>query len=291
MSLNGIDISSYQSSIDLSKVQCDFVVSKATEGGSWRDPSFARHMSQTLQLGRLAGAYHYVRGTGTAGEAAAFANAVRPYLGRAALFLDWESGSNRAWGNLNYLVILMDAVRKLTGVMPAVYCPGSAYESVRRACGSRNPLFWVAAYGSSKPTGWQASPWAESRYPCFIRQYSGTGRLNGYGGNLDLNKCYGTAAQWRALYGGNAATAASAVQAIASASKEEEDMHCIIQINDETGLTYYDGVNLHPLQHPDEVNALDMVAQQTLGHKLPRFKLGSNKAPWGTRFRAAVTRK
>ena len=32
MSMNGIDISSWQTGIDLSKVPCDFVIIKATEG-------------------------------------------------------------------------------------------------------------------------------------------------------------------------------------------------------------------------------------------------------------------
>nr|DAE89984.1 MAG TPA: hypothetical protein [Caudoviricetes sp.] len=32
MSLNGIDIASYQTGIDLSVVPCDFVIVKATEG-------------------------------------------------------------------------------------------------------------------------------------------------------------------------------------------------------------------------------------------------------------------
>lgn len=287
MSLNGIDISSYQSGIEMSVVPADFVISKASEGGSWRDPSFSRHIGQTLQLGKLAGAYHYVTGVGVEAEAALFAAQARPYLGRTALFLDWESGGNRAWGALSYLAALMDAVKARTGVMPAVYCPGGVYAQVRKAVGSRCSVFWVAAYADANMTGYQAAPWAESRYPCFIRQYSGTGRLSGYGGALDLNKCYGTAAQWRALYGGaNQTSAADRIK-----KEGEDDMHCIVQINDEPGLTYYDGVNLHPLQHPDEAKALDMVAQQTLGHPLPRFKLGSNKAPWGTRFRAAIARK
>lgn len=65
------------------------------------------------------------------------------------------------------------------------------------------------------------------------------------------------------------------------------DMQCIIQPNDENRLEYFDGHTVHPLTHPDQVVALDMVAQQC-GVKLPHFKLGSKNAPWATRLHEAV---
>lgn len=67
-------------------------------------------------------------------------------------------------------------------------------------------------------------------------------------------------------------------------------MQCIIQPNDENYLVFYDGVNLHPLAHPDELEAVQMVARQTLGKELPAFKLGTKNAPWATRFFSAVQR-
>lgn len=72
--------------------------------------------------------------------------------------------------------------------------------------------------------------------------------------------------------------------------EEEEEMHCIIQLNDDAGLHYYDGTKLHPLDNPDEVTALQTVYKQCHGHDMPCFKLGSKDAPWGTRFAAAVNR-
>lgn len=64
-------------------------------------------------------------------------------------------------------------------------------------------------------------------------------------------------------------------------------MEAIIQLNDESGLYYFDGGRLHQLQHPDDVTALQMVAAKC-GTTLPLFKLGSNEAPWGTRLREAL---
>lgn len=72
---------------------------------------------------------------------------------------------------------------------------------------------------------------------------------------------------------------------------KEDSMQCIIQPNGEGRLAFYDGVNVHPLNHPDEVEAIQMVARATLGKELPAFPLGSPEAPWATRFFDAVKRK
>ena len=42
MSLNGIDVASYQAGLEPSKVPCDFVIVKATQGTSYTNPDFAR---------------------------------------------------------------------------------------------------------------------------------------------------------------------------------------------------------------------------------------------------------
>lgn len=72
---------------------------------------------------------------------------------------------------------------------------------------------------------------------------------------------------------------------------KEGKMQCIIQPNGEGRLVYYDGVYIHPLNHPDEVEALQMVARATLGHDLPAIQLGSQDAPWASRLFEAVNRR
>lgn len=69
---------------------------------------------------------------------------------------------------------------------------------------------------------------------------------------------------------------------------EEDDMHCIYQPNGEGRLVYYDGVNAHPLNHPDEVTALQVVYKKCTGKDMPVFTLGSPEAPWATRFEQAI---
>lgn len=68
---------------------------------------------------------------------------------------------------------------------------------------------------------------------------------------------------------------------------KDQKMQAIVQLNDENGLHYFDGERLHALTHPDQVKALQMVAQAG-GFSLPCIKLGNNKAPLGTRLREAL---
>ncbi|HBA0083961.1 TPA: endolysin, partial [Enterococcus faecium] len=53
--MNGIDISSHQTGIDLSKVPCDFVIIKATGGTGYVNPDCDRAFQQALALGKKIG--------------------------------------------------------------------------------------------------------------------------------------------------------------------------------------------------------------------------------------------
>ena len=81
-------------------------------------------------------------------------------------------------------------------------------------------------------------------------------------------------------------------EVVTTPGSEDDDMglQCIIQPNDMGYLGYYDGVNWHPASHPDEIEALQMVAQQATGKTLPTFKLGTADAPWATRFFELIKR-
>lgn len=60
--MNGIDISKWQSGMDLSKVAFDFVWIKATEGIKEVDESYRGFYKQARQLKKLRGVYHYANG-------------------------------------------------------------------------------------------------------------------------------------------------------------------------------------------------------------------------------------
>lgn len=205
MTLRGIDIASYQAGIDLSVVPCDFVIVKATEGVNYVNPDCDRAVQQAIKLGKYWGTYHYVNGSGAVAEADYYVNNVKGYVGRGILCIDWESGSNRAWGNYAYLETLVSRVIERTGIKPLIYVQASAYAPTAAVAQRHDCGLWIAQYADMNATGYQDTPWNEGAYNCAIRQYSSAGRLNGWNGNLDLDKFYGDANAWRKYAGASGA--------------------------------------------------------------------------------------
>ena len=196
MTLDGIDISSYQSGIDLTVVPCDFVIIKATQGTGYVNPDCDRAYQQAKRAGKLRGTYHYVGGGNAVAEADYYINNIKGYLRDGLLAIDWEAEQNSAWGNEAYLEQLVRRVIERTGIKPLIYSMASRYAQVAAVAKKLDCGLWVAEYADMNPTGYQAHPWREGAYACAIRQYASTGRLNGWGGNLDLNIAYMTRDQW-----------------------------------------------------------------------------------------------
>ena len=190
--MNGIDVSTWQRGIDISKVPCDFVIAKATQGNYYVSPDCDRVVQQCIRLGKKFGVYHYV--TGDYKEIEHFIKSISGYIGKGIICLDWERIQNRKFGNTEYLEECIAKVIELTKVPPIVYASKSGFPW--RSCAKYNCGTWVAQYGSNRATGYQISPWNEKSYSCVIRQYSSNGWLNGYHGALDLNKAYITPHQW-----------------------------------------------------------------------------------------------
>ena len=220
MALQGIDVSSWQAGIDVSKVPCDFVIEKVSQGVTYINPDCDRVIQQCIKIGKPFGVYHYVDGSGAVAEADYFVNNSRGYIGKAVLAIDWESGSNKAWGNYGYLDALVSRVIERTGIKPLIYVQASAYAPTAEVAKRHDCGLWIAQYASMSTTGYQGAPWNEGKYACAIRQYSSAGRLPGWNGNLDLNKFYGDAAAWQKYAGasGTPAPAPAAVDPLAGKS-------------------------------------------------------------------------
>ena len=196
MSLNGIDIASYQAGIDLSKVPCDFVIIKATEGTSYVNPACNAQWDSASRAGKLLGTYHYATGVGAEREADFYVDSIKNYIHKGVLCIDWESGGNARWGDMGYLETLCRRVIARTGVKPIIYVQASEYGPVSAVAKRLDCGLWIAQYANMNPTGYQTKPWNEGAYTCAIRQYSSAGRLPGWGGNLDLDIFYGDRAAW-----------------------------------------------------------------------------------------------
>lgn len=204
MTMQGIDISHFQKGIDLAKVPCDFVIVKATQGVNYVSDACDAQVQQAISLGKPFGFYHYVNGSGAQAEADFFIDHCTGYFSKGIPCIDWEDGKdpashNAAWGDTGYLRQLVQRVIDRTGVKPLIYASVSSFPrdvASELDCGA-----WVAQYADSNPTGYQDSPWNEGSYSCLIRQYSSHGRLDGWDGDLDLDKAYMDADGWQTCVG------------------------------------------------------------------------------------------
>ena len=206
MTMNGIDISSWQAGIDVSKLTTtQFVIVKATGGAGYTNPYFTGQLGATLANGKRGGAYHYARENGykstAKAEAAYFYARIKNYIGQIVLALDWEEelSLGPAWA-LEWL----NEVYRLTGVKPLLYTSQSACVSYDwSAVAGAGYRLWLAQYANNNQTGYQSDPWQKGSVGAFggyvMHQYTGNGRLTGYSGSLDLDLFYGSTDDWAAL--------------------------------------------------------------------------------------------
>lgn len=208
MTMNGIDISNWQRGIDLSKVPCDFVIAKATEGIGYVDKSCDGFIQQALKLGKKIGFYHFARPTANNDpirEADYFYNNCKGYFGKGIPILDWEAENKH---NVAYAKKWLDRVYQLSGVKPVIYMSESVVNSYDwSSVANADYGLWVARYRDNNAdynynmTNSGAKPKVKWwKFYC-MWQWTSAGRLNGYNGNLDCNVFYGDGTTWDAYAG------------------------------------------------------------------------------------------
>lgn len=206
--MNGIDISGHNKGINIVAVPCDFVIVKATQGDWYTSEEFRTQIQQAANAGKLLGVYHYIDGTGSAkAEMNRFYNVIKDWIGNAIICVDWEPHDNKQFKNASYLGECIDEIARLTGKTIVLYT-GLYYTDALAQGDARGCKRWIGRYASDTAivNGYQEKPYAEASTPCWIRQYTGLGRLSGYSGNLDLDKAYCTAEEWAKVAGGSAST-------------------------------------------------------------------------------------
>lgn len=205
--MNGIDISSYQAELNAGIVPSDFVIIKVTEGTNYINPTWEEQAGQVIQTNKLLGFYHFASTGNPIAEADFFVSVVKDYIGKAVLVLDFEAGAINAWGNIGARQFL-NRVKEKTGVYPMIYMSAEVTRQFNWSIVSGNNALWVAQYASMSPTGYQSEPWTDGKgYGAWssaaIHQYSSTGSLANWNGNLDINLAYINANQWKSLAGGS----------------------------------------------------------------------------------------
>lgn len=206
MTMNGIDISNWQAGINLSNIAFDFLIARATEGIGCVDKYCDGYIQQAIKLGKPFGFYHFARPTNDPiREADFFYSNCRGYFGKGIPILDWESGntSNVAWAKR-----WLDRVYQLSGVKPVIYMSESVVNANNwSAVAAADYGLWVAKYrdnvidynynmsnaGRKPKVKW----W---KFYC-MWQWTSSGRLTGYNGNLDCDVFYGDGSTWDAYVG------------------------------------------------------------------------------------------
>lgn len=193
--MKGIDISNWQRGLDLSAISgdIDFVIVKATEGVGYVDKSCDGFFQKALQLGKKIGFYHFARNNDAAAEAQFFYNNTKGYVHLGIPVLDWEVDQSVSWVNK-----FVEKYHELTGVWSWVYANPWRFRQgkVNENCGR-----WVAGYPKNGITdiNYGVNRSLPSSYNVGLVcawQFTSSGRLSGYSGNLDMNVYYGDAASW-----------------------------------------------------------------------------------------------
>ncbi|MFA5457710.1 MAG: GH25 family lysozyme, partial [Synergistaceae bacterium] len=190
-----IDISFWQAplAIDYDKLadQVDGVILRAAYGTS-KDIHFEQHYAELSARGVPLGAYHYLIGSQSMSrQAVAFATFLEGKQLKLGTWMDVEDtrSGTRLYRNqvLDYAALVPDS---------GIYTSRSRWHEIMGGAYLTDRKLWVAHYTTASqplmPVGFD-SYW--------LWQYSSTGRLDGYSGNLDMNRFGGSEQEWLAWIG------------------------------------------------------------------------------------------
>jgi lysozyme len=189
---SGIDISGWQIGLTdggiLTRGGVRFAIAKISEGRGYADKAFDAHYAMCEDAGIPLGAYVYSHSTSADGGRAEAEYALKRLGGRTLklpIFLDIEADILAAGkAALMASALAFGETVKAAGYSWGVYASRSPWQTVLDADAVRaaGGYIWCAAYNNTGPG-----------IDCDIWQCSSSGRLSGYGGNLDMDVMYNTA--------------------------------------------------------------------------------------------------
>lgn len=208
MSLNGIDIASWQAGLKVSNMTTtDFVIVKATEATDYTNPYYKDWANDTIKSGKKLGFYHFARPGDAIKQADYFLSKTKSWFGKFIPCLDWEDNAidlGPKWAKT-----WLDRVYAKTGVKGFIYmsksvCNAYDWSAVAKA----GYGLWVAQYPNYNRTGYQKNPWTDaSKFGAWaswiVFQYASTGRVKGYDDDLDLDLFKDVKAEWDLVASGS----------------------------------------------------------------------------------------
>lgn len=203
---NMIDVSSWQTGINVTTSGAQIVVTKATEGIGYVNPDCGRVVRDALAAGQGVGVYHFAHTENDARrEAQYFIDHTRSYVGKGIVpILDWEP--SRPW-DTSWALTWLRTVEAAWGTKPIIY----TYQYVENTYNWSNVVagnygLWIAAYTRGSAPIYGFNP--PNRQPTLRHwpfavawQYTDNGRLKNWRGPLDLSVVYGDLNTWYAYAG------------------------------------------------------------------------------------------
>ena len=202
MAYKGPDISSWQGDIDIKALasQVDFFIFRGYAGRT-KDKKVDRNVNLAIESGKPYGLYIYSYALNTAQareEAQRLVTLANCYsIKPAFLCIDMEDADGYKRRNgmpsnqvLKDICTVEGEVFEQAGYYATVYANTSWFNN--QLAGLTRFDKWVAHWPTSggKQLGNATSPDGENASRCGIWQFTSEGKLNGYGGNLDMNYAY-----------------------------------------------------------------------------------------------------
>jgi lysozyme len=212
--LRVIDLNHWKGAVNLAGMPVDAMLTKATGGNGYVDDTCDTNVEHAKSLGMPWGVYHYFSDGFNDGDPVAEANwfvdNCQGYIGKGLLILDWERGGNPDVTNVGKALAWLQQVEARTGIKPLIYMSLSLTTSMdwSSVIANGNGL-WTAAYvdDNTPIPNFQMDPnrdpnphW-DGNVNDVIWQFTSTGRVDGYNGNLDCNFAYMTREGWNAYAG------------------------------------------------------------------------------------------
>lgn len=201
-----IDVSSWQTGINVTTSGAQIVVAKATEGIGYVNPDCDRVVQDALSAGQGVGVYHFAHTENDAvREANYFIDNTRGYIGKGINpILDWEPNSP---GDVWWALTWLRTVEAAWDTKPIIYMnqfTENTYDWSSVVAGDYG--LWIAAYPLGYTPIYGFNPPAAQptlyHWPFAVAwQYTSTGYVGDWGGPLDLSVVYGDLNTWHAYAG------------------------------------------------------------------------------------------
>ena len=178
--MKGIDISSYQQTIDFKKVKnsgIQIVYIKATEGIIYKNPLLKSQYTRAMLAGLKIGFYHYLRANDPMLEAKYFLSVIAGLSADCKYVIDVEETLGQTIAKISSNVRVFADYLISNNKEVCIYTADYFYSNNLNNTVKDIPL-WVAHYGVTKPN--------VINYIGF--QYSDSGRVDGINGLVDLDE-------------------------------------------------------------------------------------------------------